>query len=340
MEAGKLLRETGLDGDTSMSDACVCDTVSEGGANVTGGPEKCEELNPCPTRHGGTQQDVWEPDERLEQLHRVLLFMMKDFAKLCEKHNLRWFIAFGTAIGALRHKGFIPWDDDVDICMPREDLDRLVAVVQKGTDGRYSIMNSQTNSNYPMATTRFMLKGTEFRDAALQTVDFESCIFLDLFPLDNLADNHKLYRRQAWRAWLSNKLSIARSVGNPYIVGGGMRARVLRAGTSVARGVLRLPGVSSIDLNAICLREQTRYNKVFTQRVGFMCETERFAHEYDRDDIFPVRWVPFEDMMVPIAYRAEKLLTDFYGDFMTPPPLDQRHEHYPDILNFGDYANI
>lgn len=279
-------------------------------------------------------------DERLERLHRVLLLMLKDFAALCDRHGLRWFVAYGTAIGAVRDKGFIPWDDDVDICMPREDLDRLVAIVQAGADDRYSVMNAQTNPTYPLATTRLMLNGTEFRDAALQTVDFESCIFLDLFPLDNVPDDERLYRKQAWRAWLANKLSIARSVGEPYIAGGGVRALVLRTGTAVMRGLLRLPGVRSIDLDGICLREQTRYNGVETRRVGFLCDTDRLAHTYDRTDLFPVRLTAFEDTMVPIAFRAEKLLADFYGDFMSPPPVDQRHEHYPDVLDFGEYAEV
>lgn len=291
------------------------------------------------------RQDEASRDPRLEQLHRVLLAMLKDFAALCERHDIRWFVAFGTAIGAVRDKGFIPWDDDVDICMPRADLDRLVRIVQSGdddlvADGRYSILNAQTNPAYPLATTRLMLNGTEFRDAALQTVDFESCIFLDLFPLDNVADDERAYRKQAWRAWLANKLSIAKNVGDPYIAGGGPRAFVLRAGTTVMRGALRLPGVRSIDFNGISLREQTRYNDVPTRRVGFLCETDRFAHTYERDDLFPVRLAPFEDMQVPIAFRAEKLLADFYGDFMSPPPLDQRHEHYPDILDFGEYAEV
>ena len=286
------------------------------------------------------QEDAWEGDERLEQLHRVLLGMLKDFAALCERNDLRWFVAFGTAIGALRDKGFIPWDDDVDLCMPREDLDRLTRIVQDDPSSRYDIMNSQVDGSYPLATTRLMLKGTEFRDAALQTADFESCIFLDLFPLDNVPDDDKLYRKQAWRAWLANKLSIARSVGDPYIAGGGLRAFVLRTGTAAVRGVLRLPGLRSVDLNGICLREQTRYNGQETRRVGFLCDTDRLAHTYDRDDLFPVRLVSFEDMMVPIAFRAEKLLSAFYGDYMTPPPTDQRREHYPDILDFGEYAEV
>ncbi|MEG0324665.1 MAG: LicD family protein, partial [Raoultibacter sp.] len=236
-----------------------------------------------------------------ESKKNMLLMMLKDFAVICERHDLCWFVAYGTALGAVRDKGFIPWDDDLDICMPREDLDTFVQIIQEDTFGRYSIMNSQVNANYPMATTRLMLDGTEFRDVALQTVDFKSCIFLDLFPLDNLADNEKSFRKQAWRAWLYNKLSIARSVRSPYISGGGARSLILRAGTFGMRNLLKLPGLRTLDFNKHSLQEQTRYNGAQTQRVGFLCETDRLSCVYDRTDLFPVRMVVFEDMEVPIA---------------------------------------
>lgn len=293
-------------------------------------------LNECGEEANSEEQK----DERLAKLHRVLLDMLKDFAGVCERHNLRWFVAFGTALGAVRNKGFIPWDDDLDICMPREDLDAFVKIMQEDASGRYSVMNSQIDANYPLATTRLMLNGTEFRDAALRTAEFESCIFLDLFPLDSLPDDDRSFRRQAWRAWLCNKLSIVKLVKSPYIGGGGVRALILRTGTFVMRGVLKLPGLRSLDFNELSLREQTRFAGEQTRRVGFLCETDRFSCIYDRCDLFPVRMVPFEDTLVPIAYRAEKLLESLYGDFMTPPPLDQRREHYPDILDFGEYAEV
>ena len=108
------------------------------------------------------------PDPRLAQLHRVMLMMLKDFAALCEKEGLRWYAAFGTAIGALRHAGFVPWDDDIDLYMPRTHLDRLVQAAQQGRFAqRYCVVNASLDARYPLATTRVMLRETEFRDEAL-----------------------------------------------------------------------------------------------------------------------------------------------------------------------------
>lgn len=280
-------------------------------------------------------------DETLARLHKTLLLMLKDFSAICARENLQWVAVFGTAIGALRHGGFIPWDDDIDIAMPRNDLEKLGNIVQEDPviSRRYRLVNSQIDRNYPMATWRIMLRDTTFRDASLSTMDFDSGIFLDLFPLDNLADNERAFKRQVWRAWLYNKLAIAKLTKNPYIAEGGMRAAVLKAGSRTARAMLNLPGPRAINLNGRALFWQTRYKNCETHRMGFPCDTDRFWDIYERDDIFPVRKAPFEDMEIPLANQAEKLLDKLYGDFMKPIPENKRNAHYPEVLDIGPWEN-
>ncbi len=276
-------------------------------------------------------------DPRLEKLHMVLLMMLDDFADICKKNNICWIGMYGTAIGALRHKGFIPWDDDIDICMPRADHDKFCEIVQRDYSDKYEIVNPLTCSNYPMTTTRFILKGTEFRDANLATMDFDSGIFLDLFPLDYLADDEKAFKKQAWRCWLYNKLAIARDVAHPYIADNGFKSKVLRAGTICAHGLLNLPGIRNIKWSQMSLAWSEKYKDTKTKRMGYLCDTNRFTCIYNVDDLLPVKYVPFEDIEMPVAHHAEKLLSEYYGDWMQKPPVSLRHEHYPHILDFGPY---
>lgn len=279
-------------------------------------------------------------DERLETLHAIILMMLRDFSLICEKEGIPWIASFGTALGALRNGGFIPWDDDADICIMRCDLERLGEAVKRDFSDKYEVISAKTHPRYPMLTARLALKGTEFRDDALATMDFPSCIFLDLFPLDNLADEDRAFRRQAWRSWLFNKLAICKLVKQPCILAGGIKGKALKMGTAFMRGVLNLPGVRSIDLNGRAYAWHTRYSDQPTKRVGFLCDTDRFWNVYELDDLFPVRMVPFESMEVPIANKAEKLLTALYGDWRTPLPAEQRTIHYPEILDFGPYAHL
>lgn len=279
-------------------------------------------------------------DERLETLHAVLLMMLGDFSALCAQENLRWVASFGTSLGALRHGGFIPWDDDVDICMPRADLDRLIHVVECSHAEKYSVINARIDARYPMMTTRLMLRGTEFRDDSLVDAKFPSGIFLDLFPLDNLADDDSDLRRQAWRAWLFNKLAIAKLVEHPTVLATGATGAALKAGAAFVHEVLNLPGIGSIDFNERSYRWHTRYNAATTRRIGFLCDTDRSWIRYEWEDLFPVRMVPFETMEIPIPRKAEKLLKNLYGDYLSPPPAEQRTVHYPRILDFGPYAGM
>ena len=282
----------------------------------------------------------FEGDERLDQLHRVLLMMMKDFAAICERENITWLAHYGTAIGALRHGGFIPWDDDIDICMLRPDLERFEKAVQDDPSGKYFIVNAQTHAGYPLATTRFVLAGTEFRDSALATMDFPSGIFLDLFPLDVLADDEGARNRQIVGAWFFNKLATAKLTENPYIVAKGMKAQVMSLAARTAHGVLNLPGIREADPNDVSRHFLTLHEGEKTQHVGYLCDTMPWDCIYELDGILPVRWVPFEDMMIPVPNKVEEQLTAFYGDWMTPPPGNERKAHYPDILDFGPYAAI
>ena len=284
--------------------------------------------------------EPFEGDERLNQLHRVLLMMMKDFAAICERENIEWMINYGSAIGALRHGGFIPWDDDVDICMLRADHDRFIDAVCADNTGKYSIVNAQTHPGYPLATTRFMLNGTEFRDSALATMDFPSGIFIDLFPLDALSDDESAYKRQVYGAWFFNKLAIAKLTREPFIAAKGVVGAAMSAAATTARITLNAPGIRRLDPNAAARKLLAECDGEQTRRVGYPYDTVATWCIYDADDLFPLRWVPFEDMTVPVPNHVEDLLTQLYGDWMQLPSNDVRTAHYPDILDFGDYADI
>ncbi len=283
-------------------------------------------------------QDIDSKYQVLEPLHKALLMMLDDFASICAHEEMRWYASFGTAIGALREGGFIPWDEDLDICMPREDLNRLISVVQRDYSEKYEIINAEINPKYPMLTTRMMLRGTKCCDSALASMDFDSCIFLDLFPLDALSDDEAVFKKQVNRGWFYNKLAIASLVESPFIKDSGFKSKVLRIGTKAMRGLLKLPGLRNVDFNEKALKVCTSHAGEQTRRWGFVGDTVPTWDIYDRADFEPARWVPFENTNIRIANKAEKHLSALYGDWETPIAADQRDDHFPDILELGPYA--
>ena len=140
-------------------------------------------------------------NETLRKVQLTELDILKDFIKLCDDNNITYFGIAGTAIGAIRHKGFIPWDDDIDVAMPREDHDRFIKIAKEQYSEKYQVMNGYENSNYPLLTTRWMKRNTKFVEVPLKDIDCPLGIFLDIYPLDKIPDDEKLFKRQARKAF-------------------------------------------------------------------------------------------------------------------------------------------
>ena len=114
------------------------------------------------------------------ELHNRLALLMQEVHLLCVKNGINYTLLGGSLIGAMRHQGFIPWDDDIDIAMPRKDFEKFLKLVKKEWKSKYYILNNKTNENYPMMTTRLCKCGTVFQEAVMKDVDCPFGIFLDL----------------------------------------------------------------------------------------------------------------------------------------------------------------
>ena len=127
-------------------------------------------------------------EEQLETLKKTLLTMLKDVIEVCEKNNITYSLGGGSVLGAVRHKGFIPWDDDIDLNMSREDYDKFVIAFEKEYGYKYWIHTPEKTKNYNLLFARIRLKGT----ALITRDDFdnEECgVPLDIFIIENTFDN-------------------------------------------------------------------------------------------------------------------------------------------------------
>lgn len=146
----------------------------------------------------------------LKKVQQTEMEILRDFIKVCDENNLTWFGDAGSGIGAIRHKGFIPWDDDIDVMLPRKDFDKMMEVIKRDYSDKYSIANVETMKNYPLMTTRIMMKGTTFIEEPLKNIKCDLGIFLDVYPLDNISDDEEELKKQAKAAWFWSKLLILR----------------------------------------------------------------------------------------------------------------------------------
>ena len=274
-------------------------------------------------------------DFTLKRIQEVELEILKDFMDICDRHGLDYFGIAGTGIGALRHHGFIPWDDDIDVAMPRDDFEKLLPLVEKEMGDKYLIMNAERYPNYPLMTTRMTMRGTKFQEAALKNIDAPLGIFLDLYPLDKVSDNPKEARRQARDAWFWSKILILRSIPFPMLGFSGWKAKIIHAICGLAHLVLSILHVPKTWIYKKAYEAETRSNHYTkTKNLDFFCDTTPYMNLYAVKDIYPLRKLPFEDVELNFPHNLHNNLTGMYGDYMQLPPEEKRKNHYPYELEF------
>lgn len=273
----------------------------------------------------------------LKKIHETELGILKDFMALCDKHGLVYFGIAGTGIGALRHKGFIPWDDDIDIALPRDDFDKFIKLAKEELKDKYLIMNTEHYINYPLMTTRLTLRGTKFKEEALRKIDAPMGIFLDLYPYDKVSDNPKEAKKQARDAWFWSKLLILRSIPFPMLGFKGIKAKVVHAICAVVHFFMALFHISKKWIYNKAYEAETRYNHYEnTEKLNFLCDTSPYMNTYKVKDIYPLQKLQYEDVMLNFPANLHDNLTGMYGDYMQLPPEHRRKNHYPYELKFPD----
>lgn len=279
-----------------------------------------------------------EYDEKtLKKVQKVELDILKDFIAICDKYHLDYFGIAGTCIGVIRHNGFIPWDDDIDIAMPRKDFELFVKYAEEELSHKYIVMNTEHDINYPLMTTRLMKKNTKFREHALAHIDCEFGIFLDIYPFDNLSDDPKKRKKQMLRGFVFSKLLILRSIPKPVLGFKGAKAKIVHFICYIVHFLLRLFGISKRWLYnqcydaCICANEEKD-----AKELDFICDTTPDLNIWKKSDIYPLQKLKFEDIEMNFPRNMHDNLTNAYGDYMQLPPVEKRKNHYPLELEFDD----
>ena len=128
--------------------------------------------------------EEYKADDKLRQLQLCELEILDEFVRVCEKHGLQYYLVGGTLLGAVRHQGFIPWDDDIDVAMPREDYDRFAALSAEELDPRFFYQCPDTDPDYFLTYAKIRKNKTEVYEERFKDAKFRGGVFIDIFPLD------------------------------------------------------------------------------------------------------------------------------------------------------------
>ena len=278
-------------------------------------------------------QYAYKPEE-LERLKKTEMEVLAAFIEICEKHDLPYFVNGGTAIGAVRHQGFIPWDDDMDVGMLRDDYEKFLQVAPGEIEGKYELMNAEINKDCLGYTMRMCKVGTKHITDEHSKYPTTFGIRIDIFPYDNVPEDPKLRKKLLRDINLYTRMYILRIIPNPTVPFKGVMGKIMSAGCFVVHYLLK--AFVSVDyINRKYRETSLRYHNQ-TSLVASLCDVEPEISIVKKEEIFPLQELKFEGMTVKAMACNHEMLTRMYGDYMEMPPEEQRYNHGAKVLDFGD----
>lgn len=282
--------------------------------------------------------------EQLNQLHDVLIGIVDDIMKLCSEKNLTCFLSGGTALGAIRHKGFIPWDDDVDLNITRESYEKFVPLFRNKYSDKYWIHTPEDNPEFGLSICRIRKKGTIVKTREDLIDDSEAGAYVDLFIVENVFNNSILRTIQGILSMLTKVcLSCRRYYRDRKIM-----CKTLEYDKTlqkVSRNRLIIGFMSSF------LSVQ-RWNKI-NNAVFSMCKDNKsefvsipagkwhfFGEMYKREMFCKMKYMNFEGREFPVCVGMDEYMRILYGDYyMEIPPEEKREKHMCWLFDLGDDNN-
>lgn len=264
-------------------------------------------------------------DDDLKKLHQVQVEILDEIARVCDELEIDYFLAGGTLLGAIRHNGFIPWDDDLDLIMLRKDYDLFLKKAPKFLNEKYTLQCYETDKKcyFPFAKVR--KNNTIFEEAEIEKIDVNKGIFVDIFPAETIKNpNSKKMRIDAmlikniWETiFFKTKIYCSiKETRHPFIT-----------------AVLNLFSLSYLKKKQIKLlkKQNTENGKYLSILVGAY---DYRKDTYEKNKLLPSKKVIFEGKKYKAFADPDYYLRTLYGDYMTLPPVEKRVNHAPKRIVF------
>lgn len=245
----------------------------------------------------------------LNDIKKIELGILDYVVELCETHNLRYYLAYGTLIGAIRHHGFIPWDDDIDIIMPRPDYEKLLDISESNPNEKYQFLSSR-NKSYLYGFSKVVDKKTRIEDEDVESIPGLG-VWLDIFPYDGMTSKSSFNNKFCF---ILNKLRAAaiytkcpKEKGANYLIWKLCRLIGYRPFLKLYEHFCKLVPYDTAKYVGL-ISDKKDYHSV--NLFGSSIKVEFEGKEYD----------------APIGY--DQILKNYYGNYMQLPPEEQRVSHH------------
>lgn len=253
----------------------------------------------------------------LKKAQLIMLDILKLVDKICKDNDIKYWLEAGTLLGAVRHKGFIPWDDDLDIGMLRKDYEKFIAVFSKYGNDKYFLLSKNTDKSYNKNFIKIMSKSYFLIENEKQF--WPTGIYIDIFPFEEF-NNDRKHKKIAQIIMLKkNRLLCIEKNNN-------LKKFFLNIFRFIRFSVYLFIPIEFI-INIIQKKEQQGIKKY----IGYDLKTG-FTYKIKKDYVFPLKKLQFENQKFFVPNNYDEYLKKMYGNYMQLPPKEERNTHAIKII--------
>lgn len=268
-------------------------------------------------------------DNDLKQLQAVQNLLLQDFKKTCDKHDLKYTLHAGTLLGAARHQGFIPWDDDVDVCMPREDYNKYIALSGADIGENNFLLNYHTDPKFVHIFTRLSRRNTIAIQDHWRNAGFQQSVFIDVFPLDPLSNEDTVVREQA--SEIDKIANLKRIKARSALVS---RKPGRFVGNIIVTIIKHLMFIALLPTSMVKLNKRQEKISIDKEKTGTIASFSEGVYslinreKYQESDFQDMTQLSFEGVEYNVPKDYKRILTSQYGDYMELPKPEDRVGHH------------
>lgn len=271
-------------------------------------------------------RDEYLVDEKQKKIWSVELGLISELLRVCEKYDIKVAAYAGTLLGAVRHKGFIPWDDDMDVCMDRKNFEKLLHVPKEEFKSPYFLQTALSDRRYFFGYARLRNSNTTGLISYNKSKNYNNGIYIDIFVLDGYIEDEKKLQKQL------KKRDLYSSIIAQYY-----------RDLNELRGIKKIAVLlfKKIFCNCVSYEKMIeRYNKTLsmytseTERLSILTHGEFFIKRYwcFKSDLLNLKDADFEFITVPVSENYDRILNSMYGDYMKFPPVEKRGIWHEGVL--------
>ncbi len=266
-------------------------------------------------------------DDELKRIQHMELEALREMIRVCDALDIEYFLIDGAALGAVRHQGFIPWDDDIDVGMTRENYRRFLSEAPAILSEQYFLQTPYQGKDNPYFYSKLRINGTKFVEYCNRKLNIHQGVYIDICPFDEVPDNERLNQKQFRRCQLLIHLFVLRQSPDLSAAPITVKRRALSVLRKCLHAVIQIVPYKCIA--KALEKETTRYNETGQCAFAFLHYPIRKTDYVLKSELYELRKVKFEDLLVNIPHNYDAYLRRHYGNYLEWPAVDKRYGHKP-----------